>query len=261
MSYTNAIRAEKGLVRVMSSNILAVRSDDETLIPLKFRNKAMCAHYLAYQPDFIGIQEVRAPSMPIFVEELADVYSRLEVDTNGNRDHVPIFYKKDEYEVLESKFVSFFEKGMWHYEWGLFKRKSDSKRLIHMNLHYHYSATDARLPEAILVNAELKRLEEVYPDAAIFVTGDYNCEIFTPEFKAMIDGLDMNSAMLLTDDNDGYEVGWHHPDTPDYVGEGAIDHVCVTFKKARVVRHRKLKSELLRFSTDHDPIFIDAELL
>ncbi len=261
MSYTNHIRAEKGLVRIMSSNILAVREDSETLIPKKYRAKAMCAHYIAYAPDFIGLQEVQIDTKPIFVEELSDLYTMMDVDTDGKKNYTPIFYKTAEFELLESKFFPFFERGLWHYEWGLFRRKSDSKRIIHMNLHYHYSATDARLPEAELVNAELKRLEELYPDAAIFVTGDYNCETFTTEFKAMLDGLDMQTAMLLTDDNDGIEVGWHHPDTPDYVGPGAIDHVCVTFKKAKVIRHRKLKSELLRFSTDHDPIFIDAELL
>ena len=77
----------------------------------------------------------------------------------------------------------------------------------------------------------------------------------------MIDGLDMNSGMYLTDDNDGYETTWHHPDTRNYEGEGAIDHICVSYKKAKVVRHRKLKSELLRFSTDHDPVFIDILLV
>jgi endonuclease/exonuclease/phosphatase family metal-dependent hydrolase len=261
MNKRQPINAEKDLIRIMSSNILAVQSDSDTVIPKKIRATSMCAHYLTYQPDLLGLQEVQVDVKELMVSLISDVYTMVNADTAGGKNYTPIFYKSETFELLDSKFFSFFERGCWHYIWALYRRRSDGKRIIHMNLHYHYSATEARLPEAKIVNAELKRLCEVYPDAAIFVTGDYNCETFTPEFKAMIDGLDMNSAMLLTDDNDGIEVGWHHPDTPEYVGAGAIDHVCVTYKKARVVRHRKLKSELLRFSTDHDPIFIDAELL
>ena len=33
MSYTNHIRAEEECVRVLSSNVLAVQSDNDTLIP------------------------------------------------------------------------------------------------------------------------------------------------------------------------------------------------------------------------------------
>ena len=261
MSYTNAIRAEESLIRIMSSNVLAVQSDSETLIPQKIRAISMCAHYLSYMPDLLGLQEVQAHMRSVFADTLSSVYTEVPVDTDGKKNYTPIFYRADKFTLIDSKFFPFFERGLWHYEWALYERKSDSKRLIHMNLHYHYSATEARLPEAKLVNEELKRLEALHPDAAIFVTGDYNSEIFTPEYAAMVEGIDMSSGMLLTDDNDGFEVGWHHPDTPEYVGEGAIDHVCVTYKKARVVRHRKLRSELLRYSTDHDPIFIDVELI
>jgi len=260
MTNTQSIRAEQGLVRVMSSNILAVGSDAETIIPQTVRALSMCAHYLTYAPDLLGIQEMQAHMKEQFVSLLSPLYTMVEMDTQGKKNYTPIFYKTEVFDLLESKYVSFFERGMWHYEWALYKRKCDGKRVIHMNLHYHYSATDARLPEAKLVNAELKRLEAVYPDAAIFVTGDYNCETFTPEYQAMVEGLEIKSGMLLTEDNDGIEVGWHHPDTTDYEGPGAIDHICVTYKKARVVRHRKLKSQLLTYSTDHDPVYIDAEL-
>lgn len=258
---TNAIRAEKDLVRIMSSNILAVNSDEETLVPKKIRHTSLCAHYLTYSPDLLGLQEVQVDTKELIVSLLSDVYTMVDVDTDGKKNYTPLFYKAAVFDLLESKFFPFFERGLWHYEWALYRRKSDSKRLIHMNLHYHYSATEARLPEAKLVNEEIKRLEALYPDAPIFVTGDYNCETFTPEFCAMVEGIDMKSGMHLTDDNYGYEVGWHHPDTTDYVGEGAIDHICVTYKKAKVVRHRKLRSELLTYSTDHDPVFIDVELL
>ena len=261
MDKKQPINAEKDLVRIMSSNILAVQSDSDTIIPKKIRATSMCAHYLAYSPDLLGLQEVQVDVKEQMVSLLSDVYTMVNADTGGKKNYTPIFYKTAAFELLDSKYFSFFERGLWHYVWALYRRKSDGKRLIHMNLHYHFSATEARLPEAKLVNAELKRLEEIYPDAAIFVTGDYNCETFTPEFKAMLDGLEMETGMHLTDDNDGFEVGWHHPDTTEYVGPGAIDHVCVTYKKAKVIRHRKIRSELLTYSTDHDPVYIDAELI
>ena len=261
MKKTQPINAEKNLVRVMSSNTLALASDKDTTIPKKIRMTSLCAHYLTYQPDLLGLQEVQVDVKEHIVSLLSDVYTMVNVDTGGRKNCTPMFYKTEALELLHSKYFTFLEGGVWHCEWALYRRKSDSKRLIHMNLHYHYNSIDERLPEAKLVNAELKELERLYPDAAIFVTGDYNCETFTPEFEAMLDGLEMNSGMLLTDDNDGIEVGWHHPDTTDYAGPGAIDHIAVTYKKAKVVRHRKIKSELLTYSTDHDPIYIDAELI
>ena len=261
MNKTQPINAEKDLIRIMSSNILAVQSDSETIIPKRIRATSLCAHYLTYQPDLLGLQEVQADTKELMCSLLSDLYTMVNADTDGQKNYTPIFYKTDKFELLDSKFHSFIKKGLWHYVWALYRRKSDGKRVIHMNLHYHYSATEARLPEAKIVNAELKRLCEVYPDAAIFVTGDYNCETFTPEFAAMLEGLPMDTAMRLTEDNDGFEVGWHHPDTTEYVGEGAIDHICVTYEKADVVRHRKIRSELLTYSTDHDPVYIDVRLV
>lgn len=264
MSYTNCIRAEAGLVRVMSSNTLAWPAGKSSLIPTHRRARALCAHYLAYMPDLLGLQEVQADTMKIITEELSEVYAPVPVENEGRANYTPLFYKKDAFRLLSSRFVSFFLEdfdSLWDYEWALYERKEDGHRLIHMNLHYHFSTSEEREREARLVNAEIRRLGEEYPDAPVFVTGDYNSETFTPEFAAMIKDLPMNSGMLLCEDNDGYDVGWHLPDTGDYRGEGAIDHVCVTHRLARVVRHRRLRSELLRYTTDHDPIFIDAELL
>ena len=263
MSYTNCIRAEAGLVRVMSSNTLAWPPGKSSLIPTPDRARALCAHYIAYQPDLLGLQEVQADTMEIITKALSELYAPVPVDTEGRANYTPLFYKKDAFTLLDSRFVSFFPNdpgSLWDYEWALYERKSDGRRMIHMNLHYHFSTSEERAREARLVNAEIRRLLSLYPDAPIFVTGDYNSETFTPEFAAMIEDLPVNSGMLLCEDNDGYEVGWHHPDTGNYDGAGAIDHVSVSYERARVVRHRRLRSELLRYTTDHDPIFVDVDL-
>ncbi len=215
-------------------------------------------------PDLLGLQEVQADTMKIITEELSEVYAPVPVENEGRANYTPLFYKKDAFRLLSSRFVSFFPDdfdGLWDYEWALYERKEDGHRLIHMNLHYHFSTSEERTREARLVNAEIGRLMALYPDAPIFVTGDYNSTTLTPEFAATVEGLALNSGMLLTRDNDGHGSGYHHPDTGNYAGEGAIDHVCVTYERARVVRHRRLRSELLQYTTDHDPIFIDVRLL
>ena len=129
-----------------------------------------------------------------------------------------------------------------------------------MNLHFYFSTSEIRVEEAKLVNAEIKELLKKYPSVPIFLTGDYNSTIETPEYAALTEGIKFKSGMLLTDDNDGYMSGYHQPDDPVYETTGAIDHICVTYDKAKVIRHRKLSSDLLILSTDHDPIFIDVEI-
>ena len=248
-------------VRVMTSNILAVGPGFETKMTQEERTISLCEHYLAYLPDFIGLQEMQLHMQPVIEEKLNGVYKLLEMETNGLKNCTPLLYREDKYEPIESKYTSFFEGGLWNYVWAVYRRKSDSKKIAHMNLHYYFTDSELRTEEARLVNAELKMIESKYPDAAIFVTGDYNSTIDTPEHAAMLEGLQMKSGMLLTDDNDGYETTWHQPDTPNYEGDGAIDHICVTYNKVKVLKHRKLKSELLMYSTDHDIVFIDTEIL
>ena len=90
MNKRQPINAEKDLIRIMSSNILAVQSDSETIIPKRIRATSMCAHYLTYQPDLLGLQEVQVDVKELMVSLLSDVYTMVNADTAGGKNYTPI---------------------------------------------------------------------------------------------------------------------------------------------------------------------------
>lgn len=100
--------------------------------------------------------------------------------------------------------------------------------MIHMNLHYHYASFETRAPQAEAVNRKLGELREAYPGVPVFVSGDYNCNRESREFRIMCRELPLESGMLLTADNDGFSSGWHRlGETVPRDDDGAIDHIAV----------------------------------
>ena len=74
----------------------------------------------------------------------------------------------------------------------------------------------------------------------------------------LLEGTNMETGMLLTDDNEK-DKGWFHAmgDTTLQCGKGNYDHVSVTKDLIEVKRHRVLINELLAKASDHCPMFID----
>ncbi len=256
------LEKEGRLVRIMSSNILYTL--DETAEETEKRMEILGGYYLKFLPDFLGLQEVSLLSRSLLIDHISEKYAYTQV-TDGVKNYTPLVYRKDLYDVLRCEYLKFEGHGgsMWSYQWALYRFKAEpQKRIIHMNLHYHFASTETRLQDADTVNKELKALMEEYPAVPIFVTGDYNSGVSTPEFKAMCRGIKMNSGMLLTDYNDGYKSWWHHPGEYEPAEDTEeIDHIVVTEERAKVVIHRKIKDRFIcAEGSDHCPVYIDVEI-
>ncbi|MBE6596148.1 MAG: hypothetical protein E7641_00615 [Ruminococcaceae bacterium] len=251
-----------GLVRIMTSNIYYTL--DETEEETEKRMEILGGYYMRFLPDFLGLQEVSRRSRPLLLKQISEKYAYTQV-IEGKSNYTPLMYRKDLYDVLETDFKIFegHDGSMWSYQWALYSSKEvREKQIIHMNLHYHFASTETRLKDAEEVNRKIKELMKKYPTAPIFVTGDYNCGVSTPEFKAMCEGIKLNSGMLLTDDNDGYKSFWHHPGEYEIAEDTEeIDHICVTEERARVVLHRKIRDRFICIEgSDHCPVYIDVEI-
>ena len=232
-------------IRVMSTNVLFT-STDRPPLSSDARQYVNAECYLTYMPDIIGVQEACANNRSILTAQLKDYYN--VVDTNPSRhEFTPIYYLKDKYKVEESKFHSFDVKHCWSYSWARFSTldENDDTEFIVMNLHYHYETTTTRLPGVQDVNAELKRLQSLYPDLPIMVTGDYNSRVDSTEHQTMFAGLTraMAPGMTLTTDTGGRTA--------------PIDHISVTTDNVTVETYRVINYQVITYGSDHLPVFVD----
>ncbi|MBQ7354067.1 MAG: hypothetical protein IJW62_00945 [Clostridia bacterium] len=255
-------------IRVMSNNMLGAGDPQSRGADLHYteRLNILCEYYLFFQPDFLGGQECGATMIAAMPEEFFSVYAQAPVE-EGVKNRTPVFYRKDLWEVEDSRFHKLtvddpWLDHCWSYYWALFRNKKDpSSRYIHMNLHYHYKTAESRMPGVLEVRAELARLMEVYPGVPISISGDYNFRCPGVEYTAMTEGLNMHTAILIAEQ--GGDVAYScHP--IDHMGSwknpAVIDHISVTADTVAVKRFTKIEDEVICKASDHYPIFIDIAL-
>jgi len=266
-------KADPSLFRVMTSNVLFSHAEKSVAYELNYldRSDILTGMYLYFQPDVIGLQEMMPNMKEAFIERFSDVYAFVEtpmgekLKADGWHDYwnyTPLVYNKNLYEVLDSRFHAFVERSCWSYHWAMYRSKQDPEfRFIHMNLHYFYEVNEKQLPGIVDVHNELVHLRRHFPRVPIFVTGDHNCFYDHPNFAVMLDGLDMQSGMLVAEDIEPNGMGYWCHDLGSMELQNcrsAIDHICVTTDLVDVKKHRVLHDELLCKSSDHCSRFIDV---
>ncbi|MBR3895323.1 MAG: endonuclease/exonuclease/phosphatase family protein [Clostridia bacterium] len=273
--HDHVVKADASDIRVMTSNVLfsTAQNSQDFELPYEERADILAAQYLYFQPDFLGLQEVTRQMKETLAERLSEVYAFVETPTRdlppteGAKYYdncTPLLYRKDRYEVLQSRYHLFGRSDFFSYHWAMYADKQDlAKRYIHMNLHFYPVAGEKQLQGGIDAHAELVHLRRHYPTVPIFVTGDYNCHHHSEPFRVMVDGLDMESGMLVAEDieENGTDYWCHLVGSTELQTCGtAIDHVAVTTDLVNVKVHRVLFDELLCKSSDHCARFLDVEV-
>ncbi|MBO5938628.1 MAG: hypothetical protein J6Q82_03920 [Clostridia bacterium] len=269
----NVKKENPSYIRVMSSNVLTdadTKSSDPNSISPEERMDILCAMYLAYKPDFLGLQEVSYNLEPEILERLDSLYAIVPAKMGDyvyhrvdyQQNNTPLLYNKHLYELVDTRFHFFNVMGMWGYQWALYKsKKKPGKKYIHMNLHFYYQADERQLPGIEDTHYELVHLRRMYPNVPIFVTGDYNNYHTSEYFKILFDGLSMESGMVVAEVGDGLQL-WNHamgsmePIHPDRT---AIDHASITTDLVDVKLHRVLRDPELAKTSDHFPMFLDLK--
>ena len=268
----NVKKEDESYLRVMSSNVLTAgdgKQKEPDALPMEKRIDILCAMYLAYKPDFLGLQEVDIEMEPEILERLDSAYAMVPAKMGDyvyhrvdyQQNYTPLFYNKHKYELVDTRFHFFNVMGMWGYQWALYKsKKKPGKKYIHMNLHFFYQADERQLPGVEDVHYELMHLRRMYPSVPIFVTGDYNMLHTGEYYKYLFDGLSMESGMLVAEKSDGV-MCWNHAlnSTECPKKMTAIDHASVTTDLCDVKLHRILLDEELAKTRDHCPMFIDVK--
>jgi len=266
-------KADESYIRVMTCNVLDSNATKPCELDYLGRTDVMagmCAYYL---PDFVGFQEMTPEMKAAFEERFSDIYAFVESPT-GERfkrgkwiplhNYTPLAYNKHRFVLLNHRYNMFPIPTCWSYQWALYADKQNpSKHCIHMNLHYHYNNNIEQLPGVLEVHRELTYLRRQYGNTPIFVTGDYNCQRNHPNFEVMIEGLNMESGVLVAEDAEpnANDYWCHDPDKMELQKGGtAIDHITVTTDLCNVKMHRVLHDELLCKSSDHCARFLDIEI-
>ena len=271
--HRNIEKDDPSYVRVMTSNILHSRASEQAKKTWEDRINILAALYLTFKPDFLGLQEVSFQQGGAMAKALEEVYASPNTPLGDYvnfpyhgadyiQNHVPIFYNKKKYEVLDSRYHLFEDRGLFGYQWALYRSlEHPEQKVIHMNLHFYSGEYYQRQRNALEAHHELVHLLRHYPTTPIFLTGDYNMIAEDESFRLLLEDLPMRTAMHLTDRNDN-SVGWAHDlgSMNLWMAKGTYDHVSVTTELCDVMLHRVLYDELIVCGTDHSPMFVDLKL-
>ncbi|MBQ2999882.1 MAG: hypothetical protein IJD64_05410 [Clostridia bacterium] len=263
------VGAEK--VRVMSSNLLAADNSSGAVdlgISHEQRMANMAEMFLFYRPDFIGLQETSGSSVinntatinmqATLLSYLNGAYAYVDVSDQvaAVNQWTPMLYRTDKWTVLAKDISD--EQGveygnaMHRWQWALFQSKTDENtKMIVLNLHGPHGGDgtwfkDFQPTFFACVNAQIKKLESLYPNVPIAVTGDYNQLHDSTLLSAMIAGTHLENSAKLTGNAEKVSSG--------------IDHVFVSKDKATVEQFREVDNMVMRQSSDHRSVFSDILL-
>ncbi len=186
-------------LRVMSFNVfLTTLAEDEIEHPSDIwadRADLNVRTIRRYAPDLIGIQELDAGHRATYAAHLAD-YQGIAVDDRGE-DVAAVFWRADRFEEIAHG--TFFLGGNpaarvpdWGSEdpldatWVHLRCREDGQELLHLNTHFDDESEHSRVESAKLVVARLDTLQAERGDVPVVVTGDFNCNPWSPAYRVFL---------------------------------------------------------------------------
>ncbi len=223
-----------------------------------------------YDFDICGTQEG-------FKSQIYDIltmgnYDYIGVGRDDGKDKgetSAILFKKEKFEVLDkgsfwlSETPDQVSKG-WDaninriVSWGKFKDIETGKEFFFFNAHYDHQGKTAQYESSKLV---LTKIEEIAGENPVFYTGDLNVQPTSDTVKIIVDsGLLWDSRHSSLEPIYGTE-GTFHGYNLDGKTTNRIDYIFVS-KTIKVIKYGVINDdiELNKFSSDHFPVLVNAEL-
>ena len=212
---------------VMSFNLLFEEIEDWCGTPEE-RTEAVLAHIRTTDPDILGTQECTEYWYDALCEALGDEYGVVGEmdDPKGQRWRNPIFYKKDKFELIETKTLwltktptiksKYTGSGLYRIvTYAVLKDKETGKTFAHANTHLGLYAEEKSHHWKYLIEI-LNTID--YP---LVLTGDFNT-VRTEPYHTQI-----------------HEAGfWNSIDmTSDCVTDSTLDFVFATPESVHVMKH------------------------
>lgn len=220
--------------------------------------------------DIVGLQEALREQVDD-LESLLPAYAWFGVGRDDGEtagEHVPIFYRRDRFEVVDKGHFWLSEEPnepgsrSWDaaitrmVSWMILKDNRSGKELLFANTHFDHRGEVARRESASLIR---KRLPELSAQRPVILTGDFNCLDSGEPYQILIGKSPTKDSFLL----DARSVCSAKPIGPNSTWSGfrevvpdrRIDFVFVT-EDLPVVRHKVVDRTFDgRFPSDHLPVF------
>lgn len=267
------LSAQTSKLKIASYNIQYDNPRD-TVNTWKKRLPGVAYVFDKYHFDIVGAQEP-------FLAQLNDLmplipeYAFLGNDIRGTTDklgrhYTPILYKKDKFDVLDwgtfwlSETPDVPGKGWDAHSfrictWAKFREKKGGDEFFFFNIHFDHKGIVARVESPKLLLSKIKEIADGYP---LFVTGDFNTNQHTDNYKTM------NGSGLV---KDSYHLAKRirNRNTPTFngyrselKGSNRIDHIYVSLNPEVNIRSYRILTDSYKgmYPSDHFPILIEAEI-
>ena len=253
-------------IRIMSFNILTELWDLK--LPIEGRDEIVAETLLTYMPDVIGWQEVSDRWYKLLVPMVEDQYTFVNQKTaEGKTNYSGMAYNKDKVKMIDSG-CELFSQGnsgnMRLMNWAVFETIAGGERFALINTHLDINNKTGeknayRLVQAKEMGEKVKVLQKAY-NCPVIITGDYNCNRNTEEYKlfvttAGVKDAQWDSAKAVNNDYKTY----HDVGSKAGAGDTSIDHITYT-EGAESLFYINHNTDPIIQASDHNPIMADFKL-
>ena len=174
-------------VRVMSFNVRGA-SHRDGINAWEKRARLNVETIKRYAPDVLGLQEVHAPNLEVYKEELPG-YARVMGPAYGTdrlEEFAAIFYDAERFEELdaggfwlsdtpEESSASWGNEVVRSANWAVLEDRRSGVAFLHANTHLDHASKRARLEGNKLIVRQTEETLENHGHPPTVVTGDFNC--------------------------------------------------------------------------------------
>lgn len=266
-------------LRILSYNI-RYNNPRDGINAWPHRQARVAALLQRYQPDLIGLQEVRHEQLKSLTTALP-AYGWLGVGRDDGAEageYAPIFYRHDRLTLTESGHfwlsatpatVGSFG---WDADcvriatWATFRDRVTNQQLLHLNTHFDHRGMVAQVESAALLHRFLAHHAAALPAV---ITGDFNCTPASATYQALTQPPQpadnaMHDAMAVSTTPHEGPIATFTTDFTDPLQE-KIDYVFLyhglqATPALRVTRHAILTDqEEGRYPSDHLPVLAEVD--
>lgn len=245
-------------LRAMSFNVwVSSRSDA--------RDNRVIQMVLDYMPDVVGFQETGSSWMNTLIKKLGVYYNYVGEGRDGGSsgEYNPIFYRKDKFTLLESgtywlsdtpeKVSKFSESSLNRiYTYAKLKRNSDGAEFLHINTHFDHKSSVAREKQAAVLVDFINQNSGI----PMIITGDFNCESGSAEYKTIANSVVVSSSTIAEKKKNA--ATFHNYGSSNKI----IDFIFVDPLKVHVLNYTVCNEKIDGdYASDHHPVCIDFYIL
>ena len=270
-------------LRVMSFNVRGASHRDGINV-WEGRSALNVETIKRHAPDLIGLQELHAPNLEVYKEELPG-YGRIlgpAYGTDAVEEFAAIFYDAERFEKLDSggfwlsdtpdeSSASWGNEVVRSANWAVLRDRESGVTLLHANTHLDHLSERARVEGNRLIVRQTEETLENHGHPPTIITGDFNCKPGSAPYEVFREAgfTDSFLASGNEDDEDAYTFhafkgsSFKPADTDKPFGR--IDWILLRDTDGRfgAISHqipRDADEEAGLYPSDHYPVLADLSL-